>query len=240
MRFVVIIAMLPVLLVLIMVVARKKLIRDTDVRNNTKRIPITPKGTKWLFVGYIVWLLGCTIVSFSLPRNEPEFEPVSTEKEQQFVEMYDSLSKGEPDQVPTDLLVDEWVQKVEGNTFRIAKEHSNWLPIQLVVEKVETDDNIIRASLYKGIHIINSYEMPDNVNNLRLDWDPESVTILLTENPSIALSFYETDLMFNGVESERWNPSQNSMSEQYPILYLQVPNHIELIADEYGIEVVDK
>lgn len=239
MRFVVIIAMLPVLLVLILIL-RKKLNRDTEDRNKIKRISITPKGTKWLFVGYIVWLLGCTIVSFSLPRNEPEFEPVSTEKEQQFVELYNSLSKGEPDQVPTDLLVDEWVHKVEGDTFRIVKEHSNWLPIQLVVEKVETDDNIIRASLYKGIHIINSYEMPDNVNNLRLDWDQESLTILLTENPSIALSFYETDLMFNGVKSERWNPSQNSMSEQFPILYLQIPNHIKFIADEHVIEVVDK
>lgn len=236
----IVIAILPLLLVLVMLMAKKKLNRHSDVSNKTKRISITPKGTKRILAGYIIFLLGVMFVSFSLPRNEPEFEPVSIEKEQRFVEMYKSLSRGEKDEVPSDLIVDEWVQEVKGDTFRIVNEHSNWLPIQLVIEKVETDDNIIRASLYKGIHIINSYEIADIVNKLRLDWDQENLTILLTENPSISLSFYEAEFMPNGVKSERWNPSQNSMSEQYPILYLQVPKHLKLIADEHVIEVFDK
>ncbi|WP_394190190.1 hypothetical protein [Paenisporosarcina quisquiliarum] len=238
----ILIAILPILLLLVIIgIASKKFNRDLVVLNKTrKRSTITPKKTKWILVGYVMLLLGFMIVSFSLPRNEPEFEPVSIEKEQRFVEMYKSLSRGEKDEVPSDLIVDEWVQEVEGDTFRIVNEHSNWLPIQLVIEKVETDDNIIRASLYKGIHIINSYEIADIVNKLRLDWDQENLTILLTENPSISLSFYEAEFMPNGVKSERWNPSQNSMSEQYPILYLQVPKHLKLIADEHVIEVFDK
>jgi len=236
----IVIAILPLLLVLVMLMAKKKLNRHSDVSNKTKRISITPKGTKRILAGYIIFLLGVMFVSFSLPRNEPEFEPVSTIKEQKFVEMYKSLSEGAQDKVPSELLVEEWVQEVEGNTFKIVNEHSNWLPISILVERVETTEHTIHANLYKGIHVITSYEIPSVDNGFKLNWGNEDVTVVAHNNSAISLSFFEEAYLFNQVKDDQWRQLKHSAWEQYPILYLQVPNHIELIAEEHGIERVDK
>ena len=236
----IVIAILPLLLVLVMLMAKKKLNRHSDVSNKTKRISITPKGTKRILAGYIIFLLGVMFVSFSLPRNEPGFEPVSTIKEQRFVEMYKSLSEGAQDKVPSDLLLDEWVQEVEGDTFRIVNEHSNWLPISILVERVETTEHAIQATLYDGIHVITSYEIPGVDKGFKLNWGNENVTVVAHNNSAISLSFFEEAYLFNQVKDDQWRQLKHSAWEQYPILYLQVPNHIELIADEHVIEVVDK
>jgi len=236
----IVIAILPLLLVLVMVMASKKLNPDTDGSNKPTRFSITPKGTKWILAGYVILLLGFMIISFSLPRNEPGFEPVSIEKEQRFVDMYKSLSKGKQDEVPSDLLVDEWVQEVEGGTFRIVNEHSNWLPISILVERVETTDNTIQATLYQGIHVITSYEIPRVEEVFALNWEKENVTVVARNNATLSLSFFEEAYMFNQVKNDQWRQLKHSAWEQYPILYLQVPNHLELIADEHVIESVGK
>ena len=236
----IVIAILPLLLVLVMLMAKKKLNRHSDVSNKTKRISITPKGTKRILASYVMLLLGFMIVSLSLPRNEPEFEPVSTIKEQRFVEMYKSLSEGAQDKVPSDLLLDEWVQEVEGDTFRIVNEHSNWLPISILVERVETTEHAIQATLYDGIHVITSYEIPGVDKGFKLNWGNENVTVVAHNNSAISLSFFEEAYLFNQVKDDQWRQLKHSAWEQYLILYLQVPNHIELIADEHGIERVGK
>ena len=236
----IVIAILPLLLVLVMLMAKKKLNRHSDVSNKTKRISITPKGTKRILASYVMLLLGFMIVSLSLPRNEPEFEPVSTIKEQRFVEMYKSLSEGAQDKVPSDLLLDEWVQEVEGDTFRIVNEHSNWLPISILVERVETTEHAIQATLYDGIHVITSYEIPGVDKGFKLNWGNENVTVVAHNNSAISLSFFEEAYLFNQVKDDQWRQLKHSAWEQYPILYLRVPNHIELIAEEHGIERVGK
>jgi len=238
----IVIAILPLLLLLVIIgIASKKFNRDLVVLNKTKkRSTITPKKTKWILVGYVMLLLGFMIVSFSLPRNESEFELVSTKKEQRFVELYKSLSKGEQDKVPSDLLLDQWVQEVEGGTFRIVNEHSNWLPISVLVERVETTEQTIQATLYDGIHVITSYEIPGVDKGFKLNWENENVTVVAHNNSAISLSFFEEAYLFNQVKDNQWRQLKHSAWEQYPILYLQVPNHIELIADEHVIEVVDK
>ena len=238
----IVIAILPLLLLFVIIgIASKKFNRDLVVLNKTKkRSTITPKKTKWILVGYVMLLLGFMIVSFSLPRNEPEFEPVSTIKEQKFVEMYKSLSEGAQDKVPSELLVEEWVQEIEGDTFRIVNEHSNWLPISILVERVETTEHTIHANLYKGIHVITSYEIPSVDNGFKLNWGNENLTVVAHNNSAISLSFFEEAYLFNQVKDDQWRQLKHSAWEQYPILYLQVPNHIELIADEHVIERVGK
>jgi len=201
-------------------------------------VKVNSTSTKWMLIAYVVILVGFTITAAFISPAEPRYEKANAEDIEQFTEIYTKLSEGDDEEIPAKFIAETWSETVPNNIFKIINENPSWLPISIFVERGETAEGKVEATLYKGYHVINEYMVRDYMDDIGLAWGEGQLTIKGLENEAISMTFFQHDFIFGQLEEERFTPS-NQMSEQYPILYLKVPDSIELVADEWTVQIVE-
>ena len=224
---------------LILIVTMNVAIRIMKNKNSSRNaiFKLNSTSTKWLLIGYVAILGVFTIVAACISPKEPSYEKVAAEKIEQFVDVYPTLSLGNEEEVPAQLVEGKWSKKLVSNTFKIVNDNSYSLPLTLFVERVENTDGIMEASLYKGLDIINDYEVRDYMEDIELEWTDDKLTIKEKKNPPISLSFFHYDYLFKQLKEERANTLKH-MSSHGPALYIKVPKSVELDIDENTVYVI--
>ncbi|WP_075620235.1 hypothetical protein [Paenisporosarcina indica] len=194
-------------------------------------------STKWLLIGYIVILGGFTIAAAFISPSEPSYEKVAADKIEQFNDVYLNLSQGNEGDVATSLIEEQWSKELESNTFKIVNDNIYSMPLTVFIERIENTDRKVVASLYKGLHVINDYEVRDYMDDIKLEWTAEKLTIMEKKNLPISMSFFQYDFLFKQLKEERDN-TFSDMSNQGPILYLKIPDSVNLDVDENMVQII--
>ena len=209
------------------------------IRGETKLpLKVGSLATKGMLVGYFGILFGFTISAAFITPLEPSYDKFNAEEIERFDELFTKLSGGEDEGIPAGFLVEEWSNSVKGKAFKVVNENPNWMPLTVFIVRGETNGGKVEASLYKGFHVINEYVVRDYMDDIELEWQEDRLTIKGLKNEAITMSFFKHDFVFQQLEEERFTPS-TAMSEQYPILYIKVPDSVELEVDEGAVHIVE-
>ena len=231
------IAFLPLILMVMLGIVAMKINNNKNYQTK-ERFKMSSTGTKWLLVAYVAVLCVFTIIEGFIPKSEPIYEKVSAQEIKQYDDLFFHFVNGGKEDISSDLLVAEWSKELKSNSFTIVNEDFNWVPINLFIERVETDDWEIKASLYKGIHTMDDLLIRDYMDDIKLNWEDDKLSVLPQENTDISLSFFQHNFIFNQIEDGSADPSLND-NYNYPILYLQIPSSVELTVDESMVQLVD-
>ncbi|MFB7638295.1 hypothetical protein [Peribacillus butanolivorans] len=200
----------------------------------------TPKVTHWLLFIYIgVLLLGTVFVPFinddSLSQKGME-KAIDTDRE--LNDLYTKLNEGEIDQIDAKYLMKESsFSNYQNQSIRV--ESSNNDSSQIFVERKANNDDTIEAFIFGNGLIIDGYDFSRKLKPYHLELMENTLTINIPQQQDINLIITKADFPIRQFTGESIiNPSFSTGDQ---VVYLRIPNHLELIAgDHVFLEFIEK
>ncbi|MDM5294678.1 hypothetical protein QUF81_16085 [Peribacillus simplex] len=199
----------------------------------------TPKVTHWLLFIYIgVLLLGTAFVPFIIDdsMSQKGMEKV-VDTDRELSDLYSNLNKGEIDQVDAKYLMKERnFSNHQNKTIKV--KYSNSDGSQILVERKTNNDDTIEAFIFGNGLIIDGYDFSRKLKPYHLELTDDTLTINLLQQQDINLIITKADFPIRQFTGESIiNPSFSTDQ----VVYLRIPNNLELIADDHVfLEFIEK
>lgn len=231
----IILAFLP-LLIIILVIMMFVVNKKSSIPKKTR---FTLKLTSRLLIVYAFFLIASTIAVAFISPSITSYERVTDQEVDQFYDdIYNNLNIGKEEDVPSKYVFNEWTKKMDGDTFTLKTQDDNELPISIMIERVESAEELVEATLYKGIYVVNQIKIR-NSENIEGDWLGDVLTVKVPKQESVSMTFFQYDFTFTQFSGHKSvNNSRSMSSQQYPVLYIKVPKSLKLNVDEDKVHIV--
>lgn len=202
-----------------------------------KKTKLTSKFTTRLVVVYVFFLLASSVTTafISPPKSTNEKVDITHLN----ADLYSNLSNGNEEDIPANLILNEWTNEIDGDMFTLETQDAYDLPIVIMIEQVESTEKIVEATLYKGIYLVNEIEIPKYLENMEVDWQGDQLIVNIPNHDPVSMSFFRYDFTFTQFSGNARVEVSKSSSAQYPILYIKVPTSLTLNVDEGRVEMVN-
>lgn len=204
------------------------------IGSNTNRVPkktrLTSTFTKGLILVYAIFLISASVTSaFIQPPDPGNVKITDQELTQIHDEVYKNLLEGKEEEVPSKHLLNEWKEKVEGDTFTIQAPNAYDFPLNYMIERIDSSEKVVEARLYEGIHAVNQVKIQDYFKDIQVNWGDDQLSIHVPTKGSDSMAFFQYDFTFDQFNENKNGQNQGMYSSsQYPVLYIKVPNSIEI------------
>lgn len=203
-------------------------------RNNSNRVPkktrLTSKFTKGLLLVYAIFLVTASVTSEFIPSSATGNVKVSDQELTQYHEdIYKNLAEGNVEAVPSKHLLTEWVEEVEDNTFTIHAPNAYDFPLNYMIERTDSTEKAVEAKLYEGIYAVSQIKIQDYFKDIQFNWGEDQLSIDIPTQGSTSMALFQYDFTFDQFKKNKtWQNRGMYSSAQYPVLYIKVPNSIEI------------
>ncbi|RWZ54683.1 hypothetical protein EQV77_13610 [Halobacillus fulvus] len=230
------VAFLPILIILIIVAALTTTFMVSSGKIKKSLVPAKAGG--WMLIAYSSLLIVAIVVSLFIPGETISTESVDEQDLEQTVEdMHEAVFNAELDDVDPDLILQEWSFDYEKDAvgLDLLSANPDQFSIMVLIEKTnELDDDLkafyIHSPMYMdGIPI--DVETTPEVSIL-----DEEVRVVTPEEQQIRYNVYDHGLSLEPFKEGNDSPFHSSFS--MAVLYLQVPEDLEITADISDYEIV--
>ncbi|TYS16998.1 hypothetical protein FZC78_10225 [Rossellomorea vietnamensis] len=135
----------------------------------------------WVFGSYLALLSAGAVISYLVPKDSFEFEPLTAEemKVQENIneQFYNLAWKGRIDEAEGVVAQKSWELKYEGEELMVPYENGDYY-ISVLVEKTETNDDTINAGYYTGTAYIDNLDVTSKVPSPELRIEDGTLQII--------------------------------------------------------------
>jgi hypothetical protein len=225
-------SIVPLLIIIILIIA--------IAVNNMKRTK--NKGGKYIYSIRVRWVVSGYIILLLISMGVEAILPVQAESEEKIVDfneldlesidLYSAAIEGRIAEADRSYIRKEWNLNYEGETLTVASQSDEYLETQIVVERKKDNDGKIEAVYYSTRSMVNDMDFTDRINppGLKLADD-----ILMVSNPiKVKLKYIQFQNVFsvNQFTGEDTFFEHSTSYHGQSILYIRIPNNLELINNE--------
>lgn len=228
-------SLIPLLITIIIVIAFVALVGRIMKRTiNKGGRSIYSKRVRWLVGGYIALLLIGMGVEALLPVKalSEEYIVDREELDQESIDLYTAATEGKIAEQDRSFIRKDWNLNYEGEKLNIASQNDEYLETQIIVERKQDNDGKIEALFYSTRSIVNNMDITEKIHPPGLDL---ADNILTVSNPiKVQLKYHQFQNVFsiNQFTGEDTLFDNNTSYHGQSILYIRIPNNLELIHDE--------
>ena len=191
----------------------------------------------FLLYVYVGVLIVAFVVSLFLPsEREGQFTEInSREYEQVDGKLYNDIYAGRISSVDKKLIEEVREIKLPGERL-VLQNFDQYQPLSIVVERTEESGNSVEMTIIKHRVIANRVDLTDMFDSVNVTVEGEKMKIHQEGQQEVVMGVIEQGFpfyLFNDKSRFYRNNSYTSMGEQ--IIYLRVPNNIEIVYDENHI-----
>lgn len=185
---------------------------------------------------YLGILLVATVVFYFVPSNDGEVgsEALLDEAayDREISQFYDDLYEGNVDEMDATFLEERLEYTVEGKQLSIEADLSD-SGSMVVIERTTNQDQKVEAFLYKTKTYIDNRDMTDQVRNMSVEWNRDTLSVKKPEEMSIKRTLFQDEFTITQFNGER-NTTNDAHYASYlgeGMLYLRIPNDVEIVTD---------
>ncbi|MDF2858836.1 MAG: hypothetical protein K0Q87_4687 [Neobacillus sp.] len=223
-------SIVPLLIIIIPIIAIA--VKNMKRTGNKSGKFIYSMRVRWVVSGYIILLLISMGVEAILPVQAENEENIVDFKELDLesIDLYSAAIEGRIAEEDRSYIRKEWNLNYEGDTLTVASQNDEYLETQIVVERKKDNDGKIEAVYYSTRSMVNNMDFTERIKPPGLKLADE---ILMVSNPiKVKLKYIQFQNVFpikqfSGEDTffEGHNTSYHGQS----ILYLRIPNNLELV-----------
>jgi hypothetical protein len=192
---------------------------------------------KWVFTAYLFLLLSSTVVYYLLPDIESNNSVVSKnealnidQEDKRIQEFYTAAESGNLDQFEDAIVKDQWSFDYSGSQLEIV---DNLNAMLQVVERKETDDEKIEVTFYTTKNILGGIDVTNNINPISVTYKQNRLNILPPEQYEINIASFKKDFVVSQFNGENTPFHSTSYSGGHQVIYIKIPNKVEVINSPY-------
>ena len=209
------------------------LVRITQNKDGRPPISFSRRTGLYMSFGYVLILVVAAVVVKILPvSDETLFQPVDQAEFGQYKAAYSEFQEGRMDSVNSPFIVRKWHQLISDNQLLIKPRTVGSMPVKVVIERIPGDSDTIDTFVFDGKLIMDDYEVQGYTEEIVIEPQANVLTVWERETPSYVLSYFEHDGVMTQFTSDTSFENNHTTSEWRPILYLKIPESIEVTIDE--------
>jgi hypothetical protein len=202
--------------------------------NSSKPLIRIPRKVSFIipFV-YLMVIVLATIVLYVVPLNKNvEFQPVDSVELKKFSTDFDHLYSRESDKVDSTYLVKEWVQEVSDDEFYLKPRTIGQMPVLVIIERIPETSNRIESFLYEGKLVMDGFVAQGYGDEVEVNPQGNVLTVSSKGAQSYTLGYFQHDGVMTQFTRKSKDNQGHYSSEWSPILYLKIPESINVTIDE--------
>lgn len=220
----------PILLLILLIYGLVQIVKKNKVKG---KVWISRKFSTVIPLGYIVVLVvSAAIIHFIPNKEESTFLPVNQKELDEYSESYTNIYEGEFESINPSLLIRQWQQTVSDNKLFIKPRTLGGMPVNIVIERIPGDSDTIDSFLFAGKLVMDDYEVRGYKNQTVITAKANELTISNKGQNSFSLSYFTQDVIMTQFTSDTPFDRSHSTGEWPPILYLKIPDLIDVKIDD--------
>jgi len=209
------------------------LVRITQDKNARQPISFSRRTGLYISFGYVLVLVVASVVVKVLPASdETEFSQLDQAEFGLYKEAYTEFQVGRMDSFDSPYIVRKWHQLISDNQLLIKPRTVGSMPVKVVIERIPGNSDTIDTFVFEGKLIMDDYEVQGYTESVIISPKANVLTVWNRETPSYDLSYFEHDRVMTQFTSDTSFENNHTTSEWRPILYLKIPESIEVTIDE--------
>ncbi|WP_045514886.1 hypothetical protein [Neobacillus niacini] len=222
------ISFVPILIVIIMVISITALLVKLSKSSSMKNF-FSGNRIRWILVGYISILIICTGLSPLLPKGEITYKEVDVNQlERDSRELYEAAIQGNIENVDSKYILKTWNLDYSEKQLNIAVTNEEFLNAVIIVERKNDNDGKIEAAFYKTGSSINDMAISELDKPLRMEMGKNTLRLQNPEKLKLEFSQFQHAFPINQFTGKGDFSDSNNFYEGTSILYLKIPNDLEL------------
>lgn len=192
------------------------------------------KKTTLSIVGvYILLLFVANVADSFLPAsNNAVFEPVEKKELRAFDKQYAYLNAGNPEKVDPSYIIDTWNIKASANQIAIKPRTVGELPVYIIVDRTVVEGDSATATLFKGTMVVDNFIMPSYSNHVEIQTEQNTLLISSKASNHYEVASFKMHPMMHQFTRYGFQDDGFSVGESLPVLYVEIPESLNLIIDE--------
>lgn len=222
---------IPILIVLLLVAGV-----GTIMIKASRRIRVSPKKTRWVIGGYILFLLAAAVLSVSvLSDKNTEFKTWSAEElegiENKQMRVMDAAHSGRLEKVD-DVYSNKksWSFPYTDQQLDITHLDGEASEVFVFVEEKDTDDDVIEAIHYTGNVFVDGMDMTDKKSSAELELKGKILSVKAPEMVSVSVTRFSSGFPFQQFSNGKsWFLGERpSMGHGPDFILLRVPADVKV------------
>ena len=229
-------AVIPLLIILIIIIAIVRLWKSTG-RKNT----FFGKRIRWIFGGYLAILVICAGLSPLLPTDEKIYKAIDVnDLDHEGTELYEAALAGNIDKVDSNYIKKTWNLDYQDEQLAITTPNEEFIETSIIIERKTVNDGEIEAVYYKSGSSVNGMDISDLEKPLRMKIEKNTMRIENPEKLTLEFTQFQQAFPINQFTGKGGFSHSHNFYEGASILYLKVPKDLKINApSELNVQYVE-
>lgn len=195
-----------------------------------RRKYISSHRAGWIFGGYIVILLFCTVLVALIPTKEmADTKKVNVKDlEKEGNVLFEDAQNGRIDKVNPDLIEKKWDIHYSGRKLTVNTDTGEPLDNLIFVERKKSNDDKIEALFYKTRSSMNGMDISELKRAPSMSLMGDTLTLKKPKLVKVEIYQFQNSFPVSQFTNEQMFNHHTFFSEGQSILYLRIPKDLEI------------
>lgn len=224
----ILLTLMPILIIVSIVIA---ILRFNSPNVKTSKTKLSSRVSIRLLMVYVVVLLASTVWTWAFPVSSEGVTALTSKEVNEKKQNYRLLTAGNAEEMDDSSIIETWSQPINDGVFKITSKSYEEMPLSLVIKRTDNNESVVKASLYKSMVLYNQYEIETNLDQVKIEWQNDTLEIGNQSPPetNLNLKFYDYEPINRKFQLEY---DYGEFTEYFPVLYVEVPKSIKLYVDQ--------